>query len=471
MKHGYHLFFFLMIVIASCNSLEQVVDNQSDAKNAMSDYRVTHSMAPLSKEDAVKVSLQFVASTGSRTKGGTSIEVESVCVIDDNQGTPIMYAVNYGSNDGFAIVNTSRKFFPILAFSETGHYSKDRNRSGLDVWLEGQKAMIAAAESLPLDSLREVNRSWLNYETRSCANVPTKSSGLMPFRDSAVIAWTSQGYECMTLEDASMYLAPSIYNQWCELAEEQSDPTYDYMESAVVLYYGTNSNTQFGPLLSTTWGQYEPYNEGLQTINGYYPPAGCSIAAMAQIMRYYSWPTTYSWSLMSNNSATYDTKQLYYNLGQDAQTTYTLTKSTTNINNLKNAITGNNYHYNASVAMHSYSTARSNIISGKPVFMQGEENTDAHAWVSDGAKTITTAIHLVLMVYTPDHLYSQAEDGGYYSDSESSEYLHMNWGEDGDANGWFYGDNVAFSGYLYNTLIQFNYATNRKDIVNITPNN
>ena len=284
MKHGYHLFFFLMIVIASCNSLEQVVDNQSDAKNAMRDYRVTHSMAPLSKEEAVKVSLQFVASTGSRTKGGTSIEVESVCAIDDNQGTPIMYAVNYGSNDGFAIVNTSRKFFPILAFSETGHYSKDRNRSGLDVWLEGQKAMIAAAESLPLDSLREVNRSWLNYETRSCANVPTKSSGLMPFRDSAVIAWTSQGYECMTLEDASMYLAPSIYNQWCELAEEQSDLTYDYMESAVVLYYGTNSNTQFGPLLSTTWGQYEPYNEGLQTINGYYPPAGCSIAAMAQIM-------------------------------------------------------------------------------------------------------------------------------------------------------------------------------------------
>ena len=56
-----------------------------------------------------------------------------------------------------------------------------------------------------------------------------------------------------------------------------------------------------------------------------------------------------------------------------------------------------------------------------------------------------------------------------YSDSNSYEYLHMNWGEDGDANGWFSGDNVAFSGYLYNTLIQFNYSSNRQDIINITP--
>ena len=73
------------------------------------------------------------------------------------------------------------------------------------------------------------------------------------------------------------------------------------------------------------------------------------------------------------------------------------------------------------------------------------------------------------MVYTVDDKYMQAENSSWYSDSNSYEYLHMNWGEDGDANGWFSGDNVAFSGYLYNTLIQFNYSSNRQDIINITP--
>ena len=73
------------------------------------------------------------------------------------------------------------------------------------------------------------------------------------------------------------------------------------------------------------------------------------------------------------------------------------------------------------------------------------------------------------MVYTVDDKYMQAENSSWYTDSNSYEYLHMNWGEDGDANGWFSGDNVAFSGYLYNTLIQFNYSSNRQDIINITP--
>lgn len=49
--------------------------------------------------------------------------------------------------------------------------------------------------------------------------------------------------------------------------------------------------------------------------------------------------------------------------------------------------------------------------------------------------------------------------------------LHMNWGEDGGANGWFSGDSVAFSGYVWTSWVQFNYSSDRKDIVNIIPNN
>lgn len=474
MKHYFIYIATLLMVITACDAIDQVESTFLHEKESIEGVRIPHSINPLSQEEAVMVARQFASMNGVRTKTNDSKNIGSVYAIDGKPGTPAMYAVNYGENDGFVIINTSKKYFPILAYSETGHYAQDRNASGLDVWLDEQRVLIEAAETLPLDSLKEVTKSWRNYEKNTFSSITTKSGDdTLSFRDAAIAEWELDGFECMDLATSSMYLPPTVYNQWCGLAAEQSNPNYNYMQTAVVLYYGTENTSQVGPFLSTTWGQDAPYNELLPPIGALQPRAGAAIVAMAQIMRYYEWPTGYNWSSMSNNTATYSTKLLYYNLGSDAQTTYGINGSSTNINNLKNAITGNqySYHYNASVVSHSYATTKSNINGGKPVIMRGNQNTSTHYWVCDGLKTHTSTIHLVLMVYTPDDHYLQAENGGYYSDSSTSEYLHMNWGEDGGANGWFSGDSVAFSGYVWTSWVQFNYSSDRKDIVNIIPNN
>lgn len=474
MKHYFIYIATLLMVITACDAIDQVESTFLHEKESIEGFRIPHSINPLSQEEAVMVARQFASMNGVRTKTNDSKNIGSVYAIDGKPGTPAMYAVNYGENDGFVIINTSKKYFPILAYSETGHYAQDRNASGLDVWLDEQRVLIEAAETLPLDSLKEVTKSWRNYEKNTFPTITTKSGGdTLSFRNAAIAEWELEGYECMDLETSSMYLNPYIYNLWCDLAEEQSDPSYDYMASSVVLYYGTTSNAQIGPYLSTTWGQNAPYNQG---IDPSYPPAGSSIAAMAQIMRYHEWPTIYNWSTMSDTTATYYTKILYKNLRRDSETTYnnTLNISETDIYDLKDAITGYqyHYHYNATVATHSLTVAKSNVNNGKPVFMEGKTTTGIkHAWVCDGRKTYTTANHLILMVYTPDERYMQAENGGYYSDSNSTEYLHMNWGEDGSGNGWFSGDNSSFSGYLNNVWTQYNYSTNRKDIINISPDN
>ncbi len=462
------------MVITACDAIDQVESTFLHEKESIEGFRIPHSINPLSQEEAVMVARQFASMNGVRTKTNDSKNIGSVYAIDGKPGTPAMYAVNYGENDGFIIINASKKYFPILAYSETGHYAQDRNASGLDVWLNEQRVLIEAAETLPLDSLKEVTKSWRNYEKKTFFNVTTKSGDdTLSFRDAAIAEWELDGFECMDLETSSMYLNPYVYSQWCGLAAEQSNPNYNYMQTAVVLYYGSESTSQVGPYLSTTWGQGSPYNQGLSPYGGSTPLAGSSIAAMAQIMRYYTWPTIYNWSTMSDTTATYYTKILYYNLGRDAQTSYS--NGNTDINNLKNAITGYqyHYHYNATVANHSLSVAKSNVNSGKPVFMEGTTTGGSvkHAWVCDGRKTYTTTIHLILMVYTPDDRYMQAENGGYYSDSNSTEYLHMNWGEDGSGNGWFSGDNSSFSGYLNNVWSQYNFSTNRKDIINISPDN
>ena len=462
----------MLLAIAACNSFDpSFISKEPTVEKIDSDsFRIPHGTCPLSQEEAVKVARQFSALNGIQTKANGAKTVSSVYAIENNQGSPAMYAVNYGKEDGFVIVNTSRKFFPVLAFSEKGHYTQERNSSGLDVWINEQKTLIEAAEALSLDSLTVVSRSWLNYETNSTGKVQTKSGETLPLRDSAIAEWELEGYECMDLETSSMYLNPIIYKEWCEMAEDQSNPDYDYMETAVVLYYATQSNYQIGPFLATTWGHYAPYNQLVSPYSG--NPAGSSIAAMAQIMRYYSWPTIYPWSTMSNTTAYYYTQLLYHNLNRDAQTTST---GMTDIYDLKSAITGNQYHYNysASVVTHSSSTVEANINSGKPVFMEGKTAQQLkHAWVCDGRQTNTTAIHLILMIFAPDDKYYQASgETSHYSDSNTSEYFHMNWCEDGSGNGWFSGNSSYFSGYMNNVWTQLTFSSNRKDIVNITPNN
>lgn len=44
------------------------------------------------------------------------------------------------------------------------------------------------------------------------------------------------------------------------------------------------------PLLSTTWGQDEPFNNLCPVYSGFRTPAGCVATAVAQIMNYYRWP-------------------------------------------------------------------------------------------------------------------------------------------------------------------------------------
>ena len=45
------------------------------------------------------------------------------------------------------------------------------------------------------------------------------------------------------------------------------------------------------PLLTTTWGQRSPYNYFCPTLNNHKLITGCVTTAMAQIMKYYAWPT------------------------------------------------------------------------------------------------------------------------------------------------------------------------------------
>lgn len=55
-----------------------------------------------------------------------------------------------------------------------------------------------------------------------------------------------------------------------------------------------NATTAVGPLISTTWGQEMPYYLQCPIYQGEYCVVGCVATAMAQVMNYWQYPTTFS---------------------------------------------------------------------------------------------------------------------------------------------------------------------------------
>jgi len=109
---------------------------------------------------------------------------------------------------------------------------------------------------------------------------------------------------------------PDTQQQWTQLLENGG--------------FATSATVIVQPLLTTTWGQGEPYNDQCPLYNGYRSVTGCVATAMAQIMKYWEHPTqrtvtlpayttsslgisipaitgttTYDWKNMKNTTAEY----------------------------------------------------------------------------------------------------------------------------------------------------------------------
>lgn len=54
----------------------------------------------------------------------------------------------------------------------------------------------------------------------------------------------------------------------------------------------TENRNYIDPLIETNWGQYQPYNINCPSVQGHRCLAGCVATAMAQVINYHSWPQT-----------------------------------------------------------------------------------------------------------------------------------------------------------------------------------
>ena len=311
-----------------------------------------------------------------------------------------VYYVFGQADGGFAIISADDAVMPVLGFSHTSPAGEPLENKMLMHQLNryGQKI----SEVRKTDSNSNVNlRRWRAYAD----SVPTVDT--VPQTDSIPALDSTQVVDTVVIVDSIITV---------------------------------------GPLLTSTWGQSGLYNDSCPSY------VGCVAVAMGQVMRYHRWPETgrgwhkyvpsenpklgqlfvnygttdYHWDLMPDKLRQHHTKQevsavaqLLYHAGVAVDMSYTKNGSGSYTCDVLYALT-QYFRYSDSISLCSYAKysneqwfniLMAEIDAGRPVIYSGASSDgNGHAWVVDGYN--------------------------------SAGYLHVNWGWEGDYDGFFLPDGM-----------------------------
>lgn len=211
----------------------------------------------------------------------------------------------------------------------------------------------------------------------------------------------------------------------------------DYLSQWVNLQFSAEDDLEYGGStweneivmanekgVPVQWGQYVPYN--LYCPTGM--PTGCLATALAQVMAYHKYPSSYNgynfnWTLMlsvtkqtnSTEQGSKDVSKLMAQLGgpENLNIQYGANGSTGYIKDAKRTLINFGYDGKAKIVHYNYAVLKKQINSNKPVVMAGSPRYGmGHAWVADG----------YMIRRRPN--------------CKDIKYVHCNWGRNGKDNGF-----------------------------------
>lgn len=383
-KANYLIFvFFVSQIIFSCsyqNDTFSLENNDGNSDTNFVDIKEAISLATLLEFD--------ISQPESSIRTITALEIENIEPIGSRE-KPAYYIVNYKNNLGFAIIAADKRVAPLLAFSTENNFNLNSNE-------------------LPLGLVE-----WMESADEYIQNVRDSEIGVPVQIRSTVL--------CNALKTTLRKAPPS--NEECFDVSNGCPPEYQ-------------SSKTVGPLLKTSWHQRAGFNDLVpKSCDNGKAPAGCLAIAVAQVMYYHQYPTSYDWSSMDINLGGSEAARLIINLNHSnsLNTSYDCSGSEAKFNRIEPTLKNN--LYNVSYAKFNSNTVKNQLDSKLPVILIGGTASTwsflglhgtGHAWVCDGYISTNTCTYSTLM-------------------------LHMNWGWGKDYNGWYgVNDWNAPSGTSYN---------------------
>jgi hypothetical protein len=329
-----------------------------------------------------------------------------------SNGTPAYYVFNVDQDAGFVIVSAEDASIPILGYSYSGHFVNDPLYTNFTHWMQHYKKQIEA------------------------------------------------------VSENSIQASPEIQNQWNAYKNNSEYRSSKRIESSV------------SPLLTTTWDQGNnggfywslcPFN----TTDHDTCVTGCVATAMAQIMKYWSYPphgigshsytdapygtlsanfgtTTYNWAAMPNNVTSHNlpVATIMYQAGVSVDMSYGTFPNGGSSASVSTASTSyvTYFGYDANTIQNLYRASYTNAVWNtklqnelnhhRVIQYAGSGYPGGHSWVCDGYNTI----------------------GDY----------HMNWGWSGNNNGYFNLDSLIIPQFLSPS---YDFNNNEEAIIGIEPPN
>lgn len=401
--------------------------------DAAQELRIDPAARELSEADATVVAERFArgwAEGGRRAVATRSGHLETIA---DTDGAPFAYVVNFDGG-GFCIVGATKENYPVLAYDERSALTIGSNGSGIADWID---YTVEAAKYRTAEEAAAIARQWADYEALPVtpASYYDDPVRFAVFNDmiNSFDPMTSAVFPLQFLLDnpSSDHVPDDILRNARILADQKSCP-YQYF-----IVERINRSVTTGPYITTSWGQQD-YNS-LIIANYGNCPTGCPAVAAGQIMNYYRYPEKY-W----NGQSSLD--QLIYDLGISFNMKYNLNGSGASPANI---VSGLQVDFNYSVTIEGYTTDKMRSYLSdkrKPAMIGGTTPMTrwGHIWICDGYRNIVNTEYRMYYQVSKNGEWVYETNGIYYLSNSvgpvtiiPGEYLHMNWGWDGNGNGWY----------------------------------
>lgn len=444
------LAFFLFFSCTKDTAVEPPPDVPVPSENQVTGTTITmDSLRSL----ALKLPSEFSTQPQTRSTGKTIKEVVSLSSFIGQPATrtasapdknPVsdIYVVNYSGDAGFAIISADTRLVDVLAYSDEGNITDTLDNPGVKLFMHG---------------VYDYADYMLNYLPERGDSVAVH--GMVLPKSSATAA--SKGYTGQkTLAAITEY--PYV-NENPYYPPEDDDVYYYYQET--VEETTDWSGTEKGPFIEVKWGQYTPFNNYMpECFMMGRAPAGCVPTAMAQILSYYEWPLFIDpsseffhweiWKMYFKHWRDFETQHstdeinriatLFKELGTLVNITYNCGGSNASFTDANAAFNTNTLGYNTDgIISYSRTETRKDLRNNRPVFVGGHKENDetGHVWVVDGYKDQQCVWTEMAYWYryeggdTPHELFLIDT---LRAELSTRNYVHCNWGWDGDNNGWFY---------------------------------
>lgn len=432
----------------------------------------------LTDVDAAQVSMLFMRREGPSVATRSVFvnkTVENTFPIKDESGEVAAYVVNY-EGGGYGIVSATKKYAPILAFSEEGRLTPaSLEGNGIAFWVASITADIADAKATLSDDSPEYTDTRLQWRKYERAPEPlaaaTTRNGYYWYLQLRQLMMNSSG-DC-NANRTNFYAAAQNYGvnynsntEETRLKEKQRvlDIQYGGRSVPPVFVWGEGliggvTIRKVMPLLKTYWHQFYPYNELIEMRDSgpsedgeTRKPAGCVTIAVAQILNYYCYPeilkmplltlqTQIDWTRTQEkfaSPANEEIPKLVWMVNMGVFTNNNDSGSSSNIEKAQDFLVLNGYSAFIHSGYEVDQIVRDEITAQRPVYVRGKKS-EGHAWVCDGyyAEDYQYRILAYEITNTQDRDFSTTPYV-VFLDRERTytvhPFYHMNWGWKGS---WF----------------------------------